>query len=322
MTVAALAALANAPSTPRAVVVAWDGARSAPILTRIDSRFDTDTLRKVAGETGFRLEFMGGDAYCFQVGMMGESNLLAQRALYGEVARSAKSQRGLLDRRGLSPSNWTALRLQIASELASEGVTEADLESSRIVVLPDYRVTMRAGENTRDFFPATASQPNASDVVDAPAGPRQLVNTSVVKTGRLQTAMTIFSSDLGAREQAVLMRQASEMMEHYIDRLTGDVATSARAAFLALSEGAGDDQRIDTQAANLGAMSVESQLYLAGAFANSYRSAGFDAPAQARAFLSAATFDRIEPVLVLMVTLTTRQGGIKTFSLVMPRFVN
>lgn len=305
-------------SPPRAVIVAWDASRSSSILSQIDSKADSDALRKLAREAGYRLEFMGGDAYCFQSGMMGESDLLAQRALFTEIARSAEARKGVLDRRRISAANWTALRLHIAAELAKEGITEKDLEASRIVLMPDYQVQMRSGDRTQTFFPATASQPQASEVVDAPAVPRASWNPSVVRSKRLQTSMTVFSSDLGPLEQAVLMRQATEMMEHYIDQLVTDVSMSAQAAYAKLAKDGDPDQKLDTQAANLGAMTPEQQMFLSGAFANAYRWMGFADVNQARAFISVASFDRIEPVLVMLVTVPLKNGTVKTYALVFP----
>ena len=318
VTLAAVAAICSAPAPPRAVIVAWDASRSSSILSQIDSKADTDTLRKLAREAGYRLEFMGGDAYCFQNGMMGESDLLAQRALFTEIARTAGSQKGAFDHRRVSQANWTALRLHVAAELAKEGITEKDLESSRIVLLPDYRIQMRSGERTQTFFPATASQPQASEVVDAPAVPRASWNPSLVRTKRLQTSMTVFAADLGPLEQAVLMRQATEMMEHYIDQLVTDVAVAAQEAYQKLAKDGDPDQKIDPQASTLDALAPEQQIYLSGAFANAYRWMGFADVNQARAFVSVANFERIEPVLVMLVTVPLRNGTVRTYALVFP----
>ncbi len=313
-----VAVLSAAYTAPRAVVIAWDAKRPAPILQRISGPTDTDDLRRLARETGFRLEFVGGNAYCFQSGMLGERDLLAQRAVYDQITQTAGSRRGLLDRAALGEKSWTALKERIASLLVADGVTGSALDNCRLVVIPDYKITMKVGERNIEFFPATSSMPQAGDLIEGAAPPRQAWEPVQAKTEGQQASMSVVASDMGPREQAVLIRQAAEMMEHYIARLVDDVAMSEKAAYQALSSLDSED-RIDTQASTLSAMSEGAQSYLSNAFCNDYRRLGFADPNQARGFVTAAALTRIDPVLVMLITVPTETGGLKTVTLVMPK---
>ncbi|MBS1709934.1 MAG: hypothetical protein JSS65_14570 [Armatimonadetes bacterium] len=319
LSVAALSALSLAePSAPRAVVVAWDARRSPGILSQIKAGADVDVLRKTAKETDYRIEFVGGDAYCFQSGMMGERELLAQAALYRQITRSIESQRGVIDHKRLGEVNWATLRSKLASILAREGVTEKDLDSSRLVVLADHLFHMRGAGREIDFYPAASSQPQAGDLAEGAVFRQGAWGPLTAKASLAQTTMSVVASDLGPKEQAVLFRQAAQMLENHIEQLVDDVALAQSEAYEALSSKSPEDKDIDSQASNLGALGPESQAYVANSFGNAYRWLGFTDLNQARAFVSLASFDKIQPVLVMIVTIPTKGGGIRTVTVVLP----